>query len=86
MGNLTCVAALPRWCIALLSASAIGCHSPTEPIYTEEVGFIVWDDEPREVLVLPSSAAAGVDFTITVRTFGDGCSMPAAVTGTVAIQ
>lgn len=74
MGNLTCLAVLARWSIALLSASAIGCHSPTGPIYTEELGFIVWNEEPFEALALPPSAAAGVDFAITVRTFGDGCT------------
>lgn len=75
--NLTSISALPRWSIAVVAALAIGCQSPTEPIYVEEVGFIGWNAEPFDVLVLPPSAAAGADFTITVTSVGDGCSAPA---------
>jgi hypothetical protein len=62
-----------RW-LAPIAALAVGCESPTGPFYTEELGFIAWNEEPFEVLALPPSAAAGADFTITVRTFGDGCT------------
>ena len=54
-----------------------------------EVGVISRYGEAEEVIIAPDTVQLGQEFTVTVRTYGNGCveaaDMEVAVTGTLAV-
>lgn len=52
----------------------LACDSATSPEEVRELGIVSFHGDERGVIVVPESVSARESFTITVRTFGGGCT------------